>query len=264
MKTYPDDIGPEHIAPELPTLITYLNEKFQNSEFILYLKEWENIFFSVIISLIVSLVCYLGAKKKEKIPHGLQNLLEFFVERLNVLSSRVIGPEEGYKYIVFLGTLFIYIFSMNLAGLVPLFKAPTASLNITLALGICVFVYVQYLNVKNMGFKGFLYHLAGSPKDLVSWLMVPLMLPIEIITQLSRPLTLALRLVGNVMGEETLIAYFALIGVIILPYLEIQVPLPLQIPFMLLGMLTSFMQAGVFTLLSAIYIYLSIPHKENH
>lgn len=264
MKTYPDDIAPEHIAPELPTFISYLNEKFSHTEFLVNLKEWENIFFSILISAIVSLVCYIGAKKREKIPHGLQNLLEFFVERLNLISSRVIGPEEGYKYVSFLGTLFIYIFFMNLGGLVPLFKAPTSNLNITLALGICVFGYVQYLNIRNMGFGGFLYHLAGSPKDLVSWLMVPLMLPIEIITQLSRPLTLALRLVGNVMGEETLIAYFALIGVIILPYLNITVPLPLQIPFMLLGMLTSFMQAGVFTLLSAIYIYLSIPHKENH
>jgi F-type H+-transporting ATPase subunit a len=146
---------------------------------------------------------------------------------------------------------------MNLLGLVPLMSSPTSNLNITVALAICVFVLVQYLNIRNMGLKGFLYHLAGSPTNAVGWLIVPLMFPIELLTQLSRPVTLALRLFGNILGEKILVAFFAMVGITLLYFF------PIQIPFMFLGILTSVMQAMVFTLLTAIYILLSVPHTEE-
>jgi F-type H+-transporting ATPase subunit a len=141
-------------------------------------------------------------------------------------------------------------------------KSPSSSLNVTVAQALCVFIFVQYLNVKNYGFCGYLYHLAGSPKGVIEWIMVPLMFPIELITQLSRPLTLAFRLFGNMMGEDILISYFALLGVSILPYF---IPIPLQVPFLFLALFTGFVQALVFTLLTTVYILLSIPDADkNH
>jgi F-type H+-transporting ATPase subunit a len=146
---------------------------------------------------------------------------------------------------------------MNLIGLIPLMASPTSNLNITVALAICVLIFVQYLNIKNMGWKGFLYHLAGSPTNAIGWAISPLMFPIELLTQISRPITLALRLFGNILGEKILLAFFTMVGITLLYFF------PIQIPFMFLGVLTSFMQAMVFTLLTAIYILLSVPHSEK-
>lgn len=253
------------IVDEPPNIVSLLYQYFIDAPWAHYLHDWENIIFSVLIAMIITLVFRLGIKKKALIPTGLQNFLELVVDFFSKVLFDVLGP-DGRKYTPFLGTLFIYILTMNLFGLVPLMKAPSSSLNITIALAICVFAYVQYLNIKNMGFFGFIHHLMGSPKDFIGWLLVPLMLPLEILTQIARPATLALRLFGNILGEEALVGYFTLAGVLAFAALNLPVNagIPLQIPFMFLGILTSLMQALVFTLLSAVYILLSNPHAENH
>lgn len=244
-------------SPELPNFFTVLHRYFKDASWAAFLHHWEDIIFSVIVAIMISLVFYLGSRKKELIPTGFQNFLETIVEGLRNFIVSVLGPDEE-KFVPFLGTLFIYILSMNLIGMVPLFKSPSSNLNVTVALAICVFGLVQYLNIKNMGLKGFLYHLAGSPKDTVGWLIAPLMFPIELITQISRPITLALRLFGNILGEKILVSFFALVGVTLLIFF------PIHTPFMFLGLLTGVMQAMVFSLLSTIYILLSVPHTEEH
>jgi F-type H+-transporting ATPase subunit a len=249
--------------PELPNFITFLYHQFHEMPWAKFLHQWENIIFSILIGALVSTFAYLGIRKKALIPAGLQNGLEMLVEQLNNIIVNVLGP-EGKRYVPFLGTLFIYILTMNLFGMIPLMKSPSSSLSITAGLALCVFSFVQYLNIKNMGFFGFLYHLAGSPKTMLEWILSPLMFVLELIAQLARPVTLALRLFGNILGEDILIGAFALLGVSLLANLHSPVGLPLQIPFMFLALLTSFMQALVFTLLSTIYILLSIPHKEHH
>lgn len=245
-------------VPGSPNILTFVERYFADSHWVEHLYNWENIFFSLFIACLISLIFYLGASPREMIPGPFQNFLEWIVDHLRSLIVGVLGP-QGEGYVPFLGTLFIYILSMNLLGLIPLMASPSSDLNVTIALALCVFAMVQYLNIKNMGLRGFLYHLAGSPKNAVGWILSPLMFPIELLTQISRPITLALRLFGNILGEKILIAFFALIGVTALYFL------PIQLPFMFLGMLTSVMQAMVFTLLSTIYILLSIPHsEENH
>jgi F-type H+-transporting ATPase subunit a len=248
--------------PELPNFITFLYHKFGDSAWAAFLHHWENIIFSVIIALTISLIFYLGSRKRELIPTGLQNFLEMVVDGLRNFLVGVLG-HGGEKYVPFLGTLFLYILFMNLFGLIPGMKSPSSSINITAALAICVFVTVQYLNIRNMGLLGFFYHMAGSPKTVIGWAVAPLMLPVELITQFARPLTLALRLFGNIMGEDILIAAFAILGITILSVLKSPVGIPLQVPFMFLAMLTSLLQALVFTLLSSVYILLSVPHSEE-
>lgn len=249
--------NPSHKIPELPNFISLLSGKFADTIWGTFLHQWESIIFSVIVAIVVSIVFSLGARHREILPSRLQNALEFIVETLRDLIVGILGP-DGAKYVPFLGSLFIYLLSMNLFGLIPLMKSPSSSLNITVAQAICVFLLVQYLNIKNMGFFGFLYHMAGSPKTTVEWLMVPLLFPIELLTQVTRPITLAFRLFGNIFGEDILIGYFALLGVSIIPFL------PLQTPFLFLALFTSIIQAFVFTLLATIYILLSIPHADEH
>jgi F-type H+-transporting ATPase subunit a len=248
-------------VPELPNFISLLYKHLPDSAVAAFLHYWDSLVFSIGAAAFISLVFYLGTRNPTLIPTSFQNFLEWIVENLQKFVLNILGP-QGEKYVPFLGTLFLYILVMNWLVLVPLMKAPSSNFNITVALAICVFVLVQYLNIKNYGILGFLYHMAGSPKGFIGWALVPLMFPIELLTQFTRPVTLALRLFGNVLGEDILIGAFALFGVTLLAAYT-PIGLPLQIPFMFLALLTGLMQALVFTLLSTIYILLSENEHEE-
>jgi len=250
-------------VPELPNLFTVLHSFFEDSKAVAWLVEWDSVLFSFIVAGAISLVFQIGAKNPQLIPGPLQNALEWVVESAKSAVTEVLG-KEGEKFVPLLGTLFIYILVMNWMVLIPLMKPPSSSFNITIALAIVVFVLVQYQNMKNYGFFGFIYHMAGSPKDALGWALVPLILPIELLTQFTRPVTLALRLFGNVFGEDILIAAFSLFGVALIAHYNMPIGLPLQLPFMFLAVLTGLMQALVFTLLSTIYILLSMPGHDEH
>lgn len=249
--------------PEIPTFIQLLQGHPALERWMHFIVLWEDIIFSALVALLISAIFYFGDRKKELIPHGFQNFLELIVEKLRILVSSVLG-KEGDQHLPFLGTIFIYIFAMNVFGLIPFMKSPSSSLNISIGIALCVFARVQYLNIKNMGFGGYFYHLCGSPQNWVNWMLVPLMLPIELITQLSRPITLALRLTGNVIGEHMLVSIFALFAIAVFSFDFLPFGLPIQLPAMLFGLVTSLMQALVFTLLSTVYILLSEPHPEKH
>jgi F-type H+-transporting ATPase subunit a len=249
-------------VPEVPNFFTLLHLLFGDSPLAFFLHGWDSVVFSLLLAAGLVWIFHLGTRKIEKVPTGLQNFLESVVSIFDKFVTEIIGP-EGRKFVPFLGTLFIYILGMNWLALVPFMKAPSSNFSITVALALCVFGLVQYLNIKNFGFRGFLYHLAGSPKSAIEWALVPLMLVIELITQLTRPITLALRLFGNVVGEDILIGAFALFGVMLVGAQEIPIGIPLQIPFMFFSIMTGFMQALVFTLLSAVYILLSMPHADE-
>jgi F-type H+-transporting ATPase subunit a len=246
--------------PELPNFIEILHKHFAGSSWASVLYRWENLVFSIIAGILITLLLHLGIRKHALIPHGVQNALEWALEVFEKLILGILGP-EGRKHLPFLGTLFFYILMMNWLGLIPLMKSPSSNLNITAAMGISVFCYVQYLNIKNMGIFGFLYHLAGSPKGVAGWLLVPVIFPLELISQISRPVTLSLRLFGNILGEHILLGVFAVLGLVFVSYISFTVTLPLQIPFVFLALLTGFMQALVFTMLSTVYILLSSPHQ---
>ena len=251
------------VAPEVPNFFTFIS-KTVNPYLGEKLVQWENIIFSLLAAGIISLFFHLGLKNYTHVPKGLQNFLEWVVEIIKKTILEILGP-EGEKFIPFLGTLFLYILVMNWLVLIPFFRAPSSSFNVTLGIALTVFAYVQYLNIKNFGFLGFLHHLAGAPKNLAGWILAPMMIILELITQVSRPFTLALRLFGNIYGEDILIGTFSLFGVALLAHFQTPIGLPLQVPFLLLAIFTGLLQALVFTYLSTIYILLSIPHsQEDH
>lgn len=251
-------------VPEIPNILTLLYDLFPDSSFMEWIYHHESIIFSLFISILLSIFLSLAIRSHELIPSSIQNFLEWISENMNWVFSEVLGESDAKKFFPFLATLFVYILTMNLAGLLPFMKSPTSNINITAALAICVFFLVQFLNIRNMGFFGFMHHLFGSPKDTVGWIMVPLMFPIELITQISRPITLALRLFGNILGEKLLMALCTLFGIWLLSGLNSPVGMPFQIPFMFFALFTGSLQAFIFTLLSSVYIVLSIPHEEEH
>ena len=258
----------EHAAepggiPELPNLITMLSGRWHDSPFIGMLHHWENLVFSLAIAIALSLIAWRCARKPAILPSGAQNLLELLVEGIDRFVQSVIG-RAGRAHTPFIGTLFLYIWFMNLSVLVPGLKSSTSSLNTTAGLAIVVFGYVQWIGLSANGPLKYLDHLAGSPRDLVGWLLVPLMLPIHLLGELIKPLSLSLRLGFNVFAEDVLLAVLVGLGITAGLALHLPVGIPLQAFVVPLVLIFSTVQALVFSLLSSVYIALMLPHHEGH
>jgi F-type H+-transporting ATPase subunit a len=239
---------------ELPNLITFINKSFAH--------HYDALVYAGVVALFMITVAIITNRRRQMIPGKLQNLVEMLVEGLYDLFYSVMG-KEAKKYTPFLGTLFIYIWFMNLVGLIPLFKASTSSINTTAALAITVFLYVQYTGIRRLGVWGYIHHLLGSPNDAVTWALAPINLPIHLVGELAKPFSLALRLFGNVTGEDILIAAFVSLGIMFMGIFGSPVGFPFQVPFIFLALLTSTIQALVFTMLSTIYFTMVMPHEEH-
>lgn len=217
------------------------------------------LFYNAILVAVILVVFGVAARQSlKKIPKGFSNLAEFVAEQLNMFTVGIIGP-EGEKYTPLIGTIFLYILGMNLIGLIPTLHSPTTNVTGTLALGLAVFVYVQYTGIKNNRLSGHIMHFMG-PKLGKYPLAAPLMFPIEVISELFRPFTLAIRLFGNIFGEDVILFVLAGMGAASVATRWI----PIQFPILFLAVLTSLVQAMVFALLSCIYISLVSHHEEDH
>ena len=247
---------------ELANWISLVTEKAHGTPWAHFLHHWENVVFSWTIALGLSLLAFFGTRQKKEVPGPLQNLLETAAEGLVTFVTDVLG-ERGKKHVPFIGTLFLYILCQNLIGIVPGMKSPTSNLNTTVALAVTVFFYVQGTGLRENGIIGYLDHLMGNPRDGVGWMMVPLNFPLHILGEFIKPLSLSLRLFGNILGEDSLIAAFVGLGITALAFSHLPFGIPLQFPFMLLALLTGTIQAVVFSLLSTIYISLMSPHAHD-
>lgn len=174
-----------------------------------------------------------------------KNFFEIIAENLFKLTESLIGHHDAPTYFPVVGTLFIFIFTCNLLGLVPIFSPPTDNLNTTLALGMFVFLYYNYAGFRAHG-VGYLKHFLGP----VIWL-APLMTVIELASHIFRPISLALRLRGNIFGDHIVLGVFSSL----VPYL-------LPVVFYGLGVFVAFVQAFVFCLMTMVYISLSTSHDH--
>ena len=244
-------------------IIALLHGMFPNAAWSNFLEHYEILVFSFLIALILLGIAFAASRNPQMIPGGIQNGVEMVVELLTDFISGILGPKHAPRFVPFLGTLFIYIVAMNLFGLIPLMHSPTASLNVTVALALTVFVYVQFIGFKELGPLGWADHMLGSPRDLTGWLLAPLMLPIHILGELAKPISLSCRLFGNIFGEDMLLVAFASLGISMLPLQAVPFGIPMHALFFPLALLGSFLQAMVFTVLSSIYILLMLPHEHH-
>ncbi len=197
-----------------------------------------------LIMALLLVVSVLATKGLQSVPSGMQNFMEVVIGGIENMINETMG-EKGRPYFPLIATLALFILVSNLIGLIPGFYPPTANLNTTAACAVVVFLSTHVVGIKEHGIHYF-HHFTGP-----IWWLAPLMFFIEIIGHLSRPLSLSLRLFGNMNGHElVLMIFFALA-----PFL---VPLPM----MLMGVLVSFIQAFVFMLLAMIYIQGSL--EEAH
>lgn len=240
----------------LPDLISM----FTHSDVLTY---WKPVIFCFGIAIFFSIISLIVYRKRQMIPGPLQNLVEMMVEGMYNFIYSILG-KEAKRYTPFLGTLFFYILAMNFLGIIPLGFSPSTSINITASLAILVFLYSQYTGMTRLGFIGWLDHQAGQPRDVIGWCLIPLLLPIHLIGEIAKPFSLALRLFGNITGEDILVAAFVALGISALSFMNSPIGVPFNVPFILLGILLSTIQALVFTLLSTIYILMMLPHEEQH
>ncbi len=230
---------------ELPNFVTIFAHN---------LYAWENVIFSLIVICVLSLVVYFALRKAKTVPGRMQGALELCAGVIDDFVCGILGP-KGRKYTPFIGTLFIYIIFMNMAGIIPFMKSPTASWSTTLALALCVFAYVQYTALKEQGIKGYIDHMMGRPRGfLIFTAVIPILLFfVHILSELVRPISLSLRLRSNIWGDDMLLAIMAGFGLKGIPLLFFNT---------LLVILAGIVQAMVFCLLSTIYFALAVQHEE--
>ncbi len=195
------------------------------------------------IILILGLLSWLATRNLREVPGPLQTVAEMAVGSLRNFYEGNLGKEHGRKYLPILGTFFVFIIISNYSGLLPGaghfkgFHVPTASLSVTAGLGVVAFFTTHVIGIRERGFG---HYMASFAKPLI---LVVLMLPLNIIEQFIRPMSLALRLYGNMYGEETVTE-------------ELYNIFPLVVPLIMqvLSLLFCLLQAIVFTMLLSIYI----------
>ena len=200
------------------------------------------------MAILLGLALAARASFKKGAPSGVQNVFETIFDGLNGYVEEIMGP-QGQQYFTLIGTLFLFILTANILGLIPGFNSPTANINTTAALALTVFLATHIIGVSKHGLSYF-KHFIGP----VAWL-APLMIPIEVISHLARPVSLSFRLFGNMVAKHELMLVLAALAPFLAP-----------VPILGLGLFVAFVQAGVFTLLTMLYLAGSIEeaHGDEH
>lgn len=191
------------------------------------------------------------------VPQGsfsVRNFMEGILDACLNYGEMILGSKKNARrFLPLIGTLAIFIFINNIIGLFPFFTQATGNLNMTIAPAVVVFIVTHVVGIKEQGMH-YLEHFLG-PKIGGFWWLFPLFIPLEIISHVARPVSLALRLMGNMVGDHAILGVFLGFGVISIFF----VPLP----FYALGTIVCTVQTLVFCLLSLVYIALSLEHSEE-
>jgi F-type H+-transporting ATPase subunit a len=208
---------------------------------------WENwITMEILVVVIIMLLfAFLRSRLSADKPGGLQLTFEAIY---NFISGQAHDAVEhgASKYVSFIGTLFIFVLFMNLIGVIPGFESPTMTPAVPAGLAIAVFFYYHSMGVREQGVGRYLAHFAGP----MPWL-APLMIPIEFISHLARPLSLTIRLYANMFAGEMVTVTFLSLTYLVLPAV-----------FMGLHVFVAFLQAFIFMLLTVIYVSGAVAHEH--
>ena len=207
----------------------------------------------IIMSVILLVIVFLGYRQLKKTEDNVvpeprmtfRNICELMAEGISGIVMDTMGP-NGREFVLLIGTLALFILFNNLSGLIPGFLPATDNVNTTFACSLTVFVMTHYYGVREHGIK-YLKQFAGP----FIWL-APIMIPIEIVGHIARPLSLGLRLFGNIFGDHLVTGIFFML-----------VPLLVPLPVMLLGLFVAFVQTFVFMMLSMAYFSGAISHEEH-
>lgn len=232
--------------PVLLSTLTHMDEV----TFMGQTVDFKYVFFTWVGMLALLCLGLVVRKNVALVPGRLQSFFEALIGALQATVLETMG-EKGRRFVPLLCGIFIFVLSMNLMGLLPGFDAPTANLNTTAAVALCVFFYYNYVGIKSWG-PSYIKHFTGSSKALI-----PLMFPIEIISHLARPLSMSLRLFGNIFGEEMTLLIFFSFGASI--YVGVLVG---TVPIYFLFILAKTLQAFILFMLTMIYLQGAVEHAH--
>lgn len=209
---------------------------------------------AVVVLVLTALSLAVRSRLSVEHPGKFQIVVEDLVSAILDMMRTNIGP-KGPNYFPLVGTIGLFIFTANMIGKIPGFMSPTASINVTLGCAITVWVYYHYQGVKAQGPLKYLAHFAAVPgvTGVLAFVMGILMFIIEMISHVSRVMSLSLRLFGNVFGEEMVVAILASL-----------VPFVAPLPMMVLGVITGTLQAFIFVLLTMIYLAGAVHTEHDH
>lgn len=209
-----------------------------------FLNSW------IVIALLV-IASFAATRNIQRIPSGIQNFMEFVMEFIRDLARNQIGEKEYRDWVPFIGTLFLFIFVSNWSGALVPWKlvelpsgelaAPTNDINTTVALALLTSLAYFYAGIKKKGLGYFKHYIEPTP----------ILLPIAILEDFTKPLSLSFRLFGNILADELVVAVLVLL-----------VPLFIPLPVMALGLFTSAIQALVFATLAGAYIHEALADHD--
>jgi F-type H+-transporting ATPase subunit a len=198
--------------------------------------------YAILASLLLIGIALAVRSKLSLVPSGLQNFMEVFYDLFYSTAVTNIGKEYGEKFYPLLGTLFLYILVCNVFGLIPGMESPTSNINMTTSMAIPVFLLYQFYGIKIHGFS-YIKHFVGPIRSAKALPFMMLMFCIEVISHIARPVTLAVRLFGNMLAKHLLLVILGLLAPVIIP-----------VAILGLGTLIAFIQAYVFMLLATLYL----------
>ena len=211
-------------------------------------RPWANFITMEILVAVIILVLFAVLRPRLSMdrPGKLQHLFEVIYTFLHGEAESSIG-HEGPRFLPFIGTLFIFILFCNLIGIIPGFESPTMNPSVPAGCALLVFLYYNFMGFKQQGIAKYLAHFAGPMP-----ILAPLMIPIELISHMARPLSLTIRLFANMLAGEKVTVVFLGLTYLVAPAV-----------FMGLHVFVSFLQAYIFVLLTMMYLSETVPHEQH-
>ena len=202
----------------------------------------------LLVVTLLLIISKLSTRNMQLVPRGTQNIVETYLAGVLAMGKDVIGEKDARKYLPLIATIGLFVVLANVIGIIPGFESPSGSLNFTLALALTVFVYYNFEGIRRNGVKKYFGHFLG-PVLWLSWLMFP----IEIVSHISRVVSLSFRLFGNIRGDDLFLAVLLMLA----PWIA---PLP---AYALLTFM-AFLQAFIFMMLTYVYLAGAVHISEDH
>lgn len=202
----------------------------------------------ILVAIIILIIAKKATQNMKAVPGGTQNVMEAFLGGTIAMGKDVIGEKLARKYLPLVATVGLFVLISNLIGIIPGFESPTSNINVTLPLALLVFVYYNYEGIREHGVVHYFAHFAGPVK-----ILAPLMFPIEIVSHISRIISLSFRLFGNIKGDDL----FLWVLLMLVPWFA---PLPAY----LLLTFSALLQTFVFMILIYVYLAGAVAIDEEH
>ena len=209
----------------------------------------------ILVAVIVLFIAKMAMKSLRAVPTGTQNIMEAYLGGVISMGRDVVGEELARKYLPLVATIGLFVLISNLIGIIPGFESPTSNINVTLVLALLVFGYYNYEGIKKQGAFTYLKNFVhlGEMHPVAKFLMSLLMYPIELVSHLSRIISLSFRLFGNIKGDDL----FLWVLLMLVPWI-----IPIT-PLILLTFM-AFLQTFVFMILTYVYLAGAVAVDEDH